>query len=169
MNVLTPTCALQIFLWRIPWRGLLACSLQVPLLSAINSCQQHVANNNSFLLAGKNKCKIFDDNKLSKGYFTQIYVNSVNQPHSQPNSCWSPLTSIVLGGGSQWRPDIVWLSTLFKMSSLFNGRKKLIQIWNNLNASLWLQFSFIAWTTTLNWSQGFCVSYIIWLRESHWA
>ncbi len=50
--------------------------------------------------------------------------------------------------GSQWLPSIVWLPTFFKIhvySFLFNRRKKLIPVWNNLSMSTWWQ-DFRFWT-----------------------
>jgi len=46
-----------------------------------------------------------------------------------------PLTSIVRKKYYQWGPATGWLPTFFKIFSfLFNWRKKLIQVWNNMMA-----------------------------------
>ncbi len=47
------------------------------------------------------------------------------------NSIFSPYY------GSQWLPAIVWLPTFFKISSfVFNKRKKVIHVWNNLSLNV---------------------------------
>ncbi len=64
----------------------------------------------------------------------------------EPNSCWSPLTSIV-GKKILWKSigTINCLITaFFKISSyMFNIRNKLIQVWNEMRVSKWWQFSFL--------------------------
>ncbi len=66
----------------------------------------------------------------------------------EPNSCWSPLTEKC--NGSQWGPSTFWLPAFFKISSfIFNIRKKLIQVWNDMRVSKWWQNLIFAWTIPL--------------------
>ncbi len=57
----------------------------------------------------------------------------------EPNSCWSPLNSIVGKKyyGSLWGPSTVLLPVFFKISSfVVNIRKKLVQVWNDMRGEL---------------------------------
>ncbi len=47
--------------------------------------------------------------------------NDIWKNSEEPDSCWSPLTSINKYYGSQWGPSPVWLPAFFKISSfMFN-------------------------------------------------
>lgn len=59
-------------------------------------------------------------------------------------SCWTQLLKKILVlidsifpyCESQWVPTTVWLPIIFKISSVFNRRKKRIQDWKNLRVSM---------------------------------
>ncbi len=69
------------------------------------------------------------------------YVEHKRRYFEEPNSFWSPLTSTV-GKEILWKTT-VWSPAFFKISYfVFNIRKKLKQVWNDMRVSRWQNFHF---------------------------
>ncbi len=71
----------------------------------------------------------------------------------EPNSCWSPLTSIVRKEmlWKSMRPSTVWLPAFFRISSfMFIMREKLIQVWNDRRVIYMMTVFISGWTIPLN-------------------